>query len=106
MALRSNTRFSIRCPIAFSGDDIKGDGAVINISKTGWMVASNHWVQRGTYLTLRIALPDQEIPLEVDQAVVRWSTGHEFGLEFLSMQPDAQERLNRFLSTLETSQGT
>ncbi len=43
--------------------------------------------------------------MKVDLAAVRWSEGREFGLEFLRMQPEEQQRLRRFVSTLETQPG-
>ncbi len=62
-------------------------------------------MQRGHYFALRVVLPDQAVPLKVDLAAVRWSEGREFGLEFLRMQPEEQQRLRRFVSTLETQPG-
>ena len=55
------------------------------------------------YLALRVALPDHAPPMEVTLAAVRWSKGQKFGLEFLRMQPEEQDRLRRFVRTLETA---
>ena len=105
MEQRKHLRFAIQLPIAFSGDDISGEGTVIDISKGGWhvTVASNHNVPTGTYLALRIELPDHAPPLKVELAAVRWSQGRNFGLEFLRMGDEEQARLHRFVSTLETN---
>ena len=62
---------------------------------------SDQPAQRGNYFALRVLLPDQAVPMQVDLAVVRWSSGREFGLEFLRMQPEEQTRLRRFISMLE-----
>ncbi len=53
------------------------------------------------YLALQISLPGQEATLKIDQAAVRWAKGQEFGLEFLIIGSEEEERLRRFLSTLE-----
>ncbi len=63
---------------------------------------SDQPVQRGNYFALHVLLPDQAVPMKVDLAAVRWSSGREFGLEFLRMQPEEQARLRGFVSTLET----
>ena len=103
MEQRKHPRFAVQLPIAFSGDAISGDGTVIDIPKGGWQVtvASAQGVPAGTDLALRIALPDHAAPMEVTLAVVRWSQGQKFGLEFLRMEDDEQERLRRFVCTLE-----
>jgi len=38
----------------------------------------------------------------VDRAQVRWTVRGLFGLEFLTIGSEEEERLRRFLSTLET----
>ncbi len=101
MHLRYARRFPIHCPITFLGDRLVGDGIVRNVSRGGWEVKSDQPVQRGNYFALRVLLPDQAVPMKVDLAAVRWSSGREFGLEFIRMQPEEQDRLSRFVSALE-----
>ncbi len=76
---------------------------MIDISKRGWKatVTSTLSVQQGTYLKLRLSLPDQATPMDVDSAAVRWARGREFGLEFLVIGSEEEARLHRFISTLE-----
>ncbi len=105
MHLRYARRFSIQCPVTFLGDHFIGEGTVRNVSTGGWKVDSDQPVQRGNYFGLRVLLPDQAVPMKVDLAAVRWSSGREFGLEFLRMEPEEQARLRRFVSTLETQPG-
>ena len=89
-------------PVTFSGDCVFGKGIVTNISDRGFKVKGQQtrYVPQGACLTLRLALPRPQGPLKVDQAVVRWSKGQEFGLELLQMQPTEQERLRRFITAL------
>ncbi len=77
------------------------DRPVRNLSTGGWKVGSKHSVQPGNYFLLRVVLPAQAVPMRVDLAAVRLSSGREFGLEFLRVQPEVQARLRRF-NTLET----
>ncbi len=58
-------------------------------------------MQPGNYFLLRVMLPAQTVPMRVDLAAVRLSSGREFGLEFLRVQPEVQVRLRRF-NTLES----
>ncbi len=104
MDLRYTHRYPIQCPVTFLGDHLVGEGTVRNVSQGGWKVDSDQPVQRGHYFALRVLLPDQAVPVKVDLAAVRWSSGREFGLEFLRMQPQEQARLRRFVSTLEAWQ--
>ncbi len=83
MHLRYARRYQVHCPITLLGDHLVGEGTVRNVS------------------TVRVLLPDQAVPRKVDLAVVRWSRGREFGLEFLRMQPEEQDRLRRFVTALE-----
>ena len=100
---RSKPRAQFECPIAFSGDDIVGEGTLVNLSASGWKVRCDRQVPKGTYLSLRISLPDKESPMEVTLAVVRWATGEEFGLEFLRMGTEEQTRLRQFATTLDSA---
>ncbi len=107
MELRKHPRFPAYCPINFQGEDIVGEGAVVNVSLGGCEVESRVPVQPKTYLGLRIAVSTATAPLEVEVAPVRWSDGHKFGIEFMCMQADAQELLRQFVETLEAqSEGT
>ncbi len=77
-------------------------GAVSNLSVGGCKVDSKASAYIGRYLALDVFLRDEQTRLEVDQAAVRWAKEQEFGLEFISMRPEEQARLRRFVSTLET----
>ncbi len=101
MELRKHPRFPAYCPINFQGEDIVGEGAVVNVSLGGCEVESRVPVQPKTYLGLRIAVSTATAPLEVEVAPVRWSDGHKFGIEFMCMQADPQELLRQFVKTLE-----
>ncbi len=111
MDTRKLPRFPVQCLITFSGDHIAGEGTVMNLSKNGWKVVSNRRVPDGACLALRMSLPVAShpimthyySPLEVDLAVVRWSTGREFGLEFISMETGEWKRIRQFVKTLEPS---
>jgi hypothetical protein len=47
-------------------------------------------------------LLEQEQPIHVDLAAVRWCTARNFGVEFIKMHHDAGERLKQFVELLES----
>ena len=102
MDKRQAPRFKVRLPIEFLGYNLTGEGTVGNLSMEGCAVGSDQTVQRGKSLTLRISLPDQDAPLVVNRAEVRRSVRGLLVLEFLTIGSEEEERLRRFLSTLET----
>ncbi|MFQ5931726.1 MAG: PilZ domain-containing protein [Nitrospiraceae bacterium] len=105
MELRQSPRFLVHCPIAYAGGNLAGVGIVSNLSTGGCKVGSSTPVDPGANIELRIYITGApEFPMKVDQAVVRWAKAHEFGLEFISIWPEEQVRLRRFIRTLETGQ--
>jgi hypothetical protein len=56
---------------------------------------------KGAYVELFINLLGQIPPLPVGLAVIRWSTGTEFGLEFIRIADRHQVRLRRYVKDLE-----
>ncbi len=102
MELRRFQRLLLQCPIAFLTNGRKEEGKIVNLSMSGCDVSSNKSLQKGQELSVLLHIPDGKPPLEIKVALVRWSGGQQFGLKFLTMEPDQQARLRRFVSTLET----
>ncbi len=99
----SERRSPIHCPITFVGADqtLRG-GHVVDLSLAGCAVQSKESVREGDYLSLLVQVPDHGPPTGVYKAQVRWSRGKKFGIEFLQMPPEAQERIRQFVSCLES----
>ena len=90
-------------PIAFKDGRISGAGRARNLAVGGCTVVSDTRVSPGMQMELRLYLPENVMPVDVECAVVRWAKGREFGLEFLIMgSEEEEERLHRFVSTLKT----
>ncbi len=101
MDKREFPRFAVELPISFSGTVVAGGGIVSSLSNEGCTVRSDENVHPGTFLVLHIHLSEQYSPLAIELAVVRWSTGREFGLEFLRMASHERRRLLHILISLE-----
>ncbi len=101
MDRRKHPRYDISLPVAFSGPGGEGEGKVVNLSREGCGIASKVKPRVGTYLDLRLQLPDDASPLRIESAAVRWITEQEFGVQFLYMVQDVHARLDVFVDTLE-----
>ncbi len=97
---RKYPRCDVEIPVYFSGQGKKGEGRLINLSMGGCAIESRVSVKSGSYLSLRLNLPDRKASVGVQLAPVRWSTGDAFGLEFIRMKDEAQAVLRGFLHTL------
>lgn len=98
--VRSFRRFPVQCSVYYSCDEFQGSGMAWNLSLNGWRVDGTHPVEAGTVVTLCIFLPDHHPTVFVDQAIVRWSRGQEFGIEVHSIKADERARLEQFVTAL------
>ena len=97
MELRRDLRLEIQLPVQCSADQAVTDGTVLNLSTGGWLVTSTRPVAQGTPLLLRVHLPDEVEPLEVELATVQWSSGGKLGLKNIILGQDEWKRLRRFV---------
>ncbi len=103
MEQRTLPRYRFRCEIWFPVKLESVAGTVTDLSMGGCKVGSPTPVDTGTHLELRIHFtPESKFPMKVYLAKVRWVMERAFGLEFVRMQPEEQDRLRRLVSTLET----
>jgi hypothetical protein len=77
-----------------------GTGTAVDLSIRGCHIQSFVPVLSGIRIKLSIEIPDQKAVIEIDQAVVRWVRGQEFGLEFATIAPDQFERLTKVIQQL------
>lgn len=99
MEFRRHPRVKVHVEISFLGEQVAAKGIVCNISPGGCGVNSSYTVPVGTFLQVTLHLPKSEKPLKVDVAVVRWSAGNAFGLDFLQIGQEEQDRLKRFIKS-------
>ncbi len=106
MERRKRPRFGTQFHVGFSTEHLAGEGLVLNLSKEGCLVESDTSPKEGEYLNLQISLPDQDRPMEIESAALRWVAGRAFGVEFLYMKQEAHDRLEKFIETLKRGLGT
>lgn len=102
MEQRQNPRFPVRFRSSFTSLNIVGgDGSIIDLSLRGCRVDSPTAVRPGTSLEVRIQTSEDEPPLKIQEAVVRWSRDRQFGLEFVTLEPEEWARLQHTVTQLE-----
>jgi hypothetical protein len=101
MYQRRCARYSVHFQSTLSTPQIPaGNGTAVDLSIRGCRVQSFIPVIRGIRMKLSIDVQEPKTVIEIDQAVVRWVTGQEFGLEFASITPEQFERLTKVIQQL------
>ena len=100
---RKHPRFAVQLPVSFRGDQLSHGGTILNVSAEGCAITSDTIVGTAVYLQLTMQLREQEEPVQVDLAAVRWVSATRFGVEFIRIRPDEGERLKKFVKTLEST---
>lgn len=91
---RRGRRVPLNCRMFFFGDDeFEGEGQLVDVSANGCRATSTVHLSVGMKLKLSIFLPDHNWPLRVDEAIVRWIAGENFGIEFTVLREAQRERL-------------
>lgn len=76
-----------------------GEGEMLDLSFTGCMAKSDSAVQPGLRMKISLFLSGrEEWPVRVDEAIVRWARGGEFGIEFVAMRPLQLQRIRQFVN--------
>ena len=99
---RKNLRFHVQFRSSFSSVGmVGGEGDIVDLSINGCRIESPTDVQPGASLEVRIIAIEHEPPIQIQQALVRWSRGRQFGLEFVTMDTDEWARLQHTMKQIE-----
>ena len=106
MVVRQHPRF----PAAFSGtlgheNHLHRITKSLDLSRKGCRIQSSLRAIAGMKVDLLLYVPEDETPILIEHAVVRWCGSHGIGIEFQSIAAAHQERLDRSLRRLETKIG-
>jgi hypothetical protein len=101
MVVRKFPRF----PVSMSStlvqrDSLRYNAALKDLSLKGCRVESVIRPFTGMQLELLLQPPGETTPLTISNAAVRWTGLTGIGVEFLTVTPPEQERLNRLLTQL------
>ncbi len=81
----------------YLSEDFLGKGTVWDMSPAGWRFQGDHQVRVGMPLTLRMDIRGERFPLEVEEAVVQWVTGRDFGVEIRKIRRTSAKKLERLM---------
>ena len=95
--LRTYQRIMLCGTSYYLSEDFLGKGTVWDISSGGWRIQGDHQVKLGMKLTLRMEFLEEKTPLEVEEAVVQWVSGKDFGIQIRKIRHSAAKRLERLI---------
>ena len=104
------TRKYPRFPVSFSStlvhqNRFRHAGSVRDLSAKGCRVESILSPFTGMQLALQLHIPGELQPIMIDNATVRWSGSAGIGVEFLTIAPPHQDRLNIMIQQLQPKSG-
>lgn len=79
--LRPYRRIPTWLPFDYMSGDAVGKGVVTNLSCNGLRVFGDHALTPGTSLAARLVLEEENQPVGIARATVRWVTRYDFGLQ-------------------------
>jgi PilZ domain len=102
MVTRKHPRFRVSLPSTLvHRNQFRHSGSIQNISAKGCCVESMIKPFTGMQLTIHLDMPGESQPILIDNAAVRWSGSAGIGIEFLTISPPHQDRLNRVIEQLQ-----
>jgi len=107
MVVRKFPRHSVTLPSTLiQRDKLRYAGSVKDLSQKGCRIESVIRPFTGMQLELQLEPSGETTPITITNAAVRWTGLHGIGIEFLTVSPPDQARLNRVLEQLAAKVGT
>jgi hypothetical protein len=99
---REYDRIEINFPVTFSGENVSGEGMLLNLSMGGCRFTTTADLGTGMIVKLALQIPGSVPPVIVDAAVVvvRKTDPGNASVEFLRWQEPERERLQHFIRLL------
>ncbi len=102
------TRKYPRFPITMSGTLIYKErfhhtGTIRDLSVKGCRVETDSQQYTGSQVALLLHVPGESDPIRINTATVRWSGSSGIGMEFLTVAPPQQDRLNQVIRQLQSA---
>ena len=96
---RYGKRHAVSCRIEYLVDDVRYEGMLVDMSQGGWRAQGVSCLPKGTAMQVQIICSGGAHCITIEEAVVRWTDGLEFGVEVTRISPDSAERLSDYLNT-------
>jgi hypothetical protein len=102
---REYDRMEMNFPVSFYGQDVAGEGNVVNVSMGGCSFRTSTKIESGTILNLSLQISKDVPPVIIDAAMVRNMRAGIVGVEFMLWQQSERERLQLFVRGLLIGRG-
>jgi hypothetical protein len=86
-------RVSAQCTALYLTSSAFRQGVVRDVSLNGFRIEGQSPLPCNTIVMVRLWFPDQEDSVDIDQAVVRWASEQEFGLQIVALSNEADYRI-------------
>jgi hypothetical protein len=96
--MRRHSRFPVRWPLLYGGDEFIAEGTVLDVAHIGWRIAGPMPVSPGMRLKLHLRVPERAQPITVERAAVLWVSECEFAIDVQEMEPADRAWLTKFLN--------
>ena len=94
---RYGKRRAVSCGIEYVIDQVHHQGRLLDMSPDGWRAQGASPVPRDTAMQVRILCSESGQCIVIEEAVVRWTDGVEFGVEVTRISPESAARLSDYL---------
>ena len=97
---RNCARFPVHLHASLTSAYATEEATVFNFSPDGCRLKSPLAPREGTELAIHLHVADNPFTIRIDRAVVRWSAGPDFGVQFLLMGIHEADQLQRIVKRL------
>ena len=99
---RTHSRMPITCFVDYVGEGLIGTGVIQDFSVDGWHIKAfkSQPIKVGMSLALRVNFPNQDIPIEIETALVQWVKKREFGVHVVDMSSEVEARVRQFIESV------
>ena len=94
--VRQKPRIPLQTSVTYLNREIQAKGLVVDASREGLRIESRHPVDVGVRLALVFYLSNEQEPVMIEDATVRWVCGSHFGVQFVKWSANAEARLGNF----------
>ena len=96
--LRTYRRMPTWCTSYYLSGVAIGKGVVTNLSRSGMRMLGDHMLKAGTDLRVQLHLEEDQPPVEITRATVRWVREYEFGLQIDALPAVVAARIAEMLN--------
>jgi hypothetical protein len=104
MDKRRHPRYAVEYRGSLLGNGINSQSVILNLSTAGCRGSSEGFIRQDALVRVVIDVPRFSAPIQVDRAIVRWSRGNAFGLEFVGISSNDHNRLQVLISAMKAAQ--